>query len=45
MSDMSKEISGVLPVFQTPFHEDESIDYETLEQEVDWLSKTAPTES
>ena len=24
-------LSGVLPVFQTPFHEDESIDFETLE--------------
>lgn len=32
-----KTISGVLPVFQTPFHEDESIDYETLEREIIWL--------
>ncbi len=30
-------ISGVLPVFQTPFHEDESIDWATLEQEIHWL--------
>lgn len=31
------EISGVLPVFQTPFHENESIDFDTLEAEIDWL--------
>lgn len=30
-------IHGVLPVFQTPFHHDESIDYATLEREIDWL--------
>jgi 4-hydroxy-tetrahydrodipicolinate synthase len=30
-------LSGVLPVFQTPFHEDESIDFETLEKEITWL--------
>jgi 4-hydroxy-tetrahydrodipicolinate synthase len=27
----------LLPVFQTPFHADESIDYETLERELHWL--------
>jgi len=37
MRDNSKSISGVLPVFQTPFHEDESIDYATLGREIDWL--------
>jgi 4-hydroxy-tetrahydrodipicolinate synthase len=26
-----------LPVFQTPFHDDESINYETLAVEIDWL--------
>jgi 4-hydroxy-tetrahydrodipicolinate synthase len=31
------KLSGVFPVFQTPFHEDECIDFETLEREVDWL--------
>ena len=31
------KISGVLPVFQTPFHEDETIDFETLEKEIDWV--------
>lgn len=31
------EIAGVLPVFQTPFHEDETIDLETLGREIDWL--------
>jgi 4-hydroxy-tetrahydrodipicolinate synthase len=32
-------LAGVLPVFQTPFNEDadESIDVETLEQEIRWL--------
>ena len=30
-------INGVLPVFQTPFHEDETIDLATLEQEIHWL--------
>lgn len=28
---------GVLPVFQTPFHDDESLDFETLAREIDWL--------
>lgn len=32
-----RPIHGVLPVFQTPFHEDYSIDYETLAREIDWL--------
>ncbi len=32
-----KSIQGVLPVFQTPYHDDESIDYETLAREFDWL--------
>jgi len=31
------KFSGVLPVFQTPYHEDEAIDFGTLEKEVDWL--------
>jgi len=30
-------LAGVLPVFQTPYHEDESIDYATLQREIDWL--------
>ncbi len=30
-------LRGVLPVFQTPFHEDESIDWATLEKEIHWL--------
>lgn len=30
-------ISGVLPVIQTPFHEDRSIDYNTLKVELDFL--------
>lgn len=31
------QLEGVLPVFQTPYHEDESIDFATLEREVHWL--------
>ncbi len=31
------QIQGVLPVFQTPFHTDESIDFDTLQREIDWL--------
>ena len=34
---MPTALSGVLPVFQTPFHDDESIDFETLRREIDWL--------
>ena len=34
---MTTEICGVLPVFQTPFHMDESIDFATLDREIDWL--------
>ena len=30
-------LTGVLPVFQTPYHADETIDYGTLEKEIDWL--------
>lgn len=30
-------LAGVLPVFQTPFRDDESIDPSTLEQEIEWL--------
>jgi 4-hydroxy-tetrahydrodipicolinate synthase len=30
-------LRGVLPVFQTPYYEDESVDFETLEREIDWL--------
>ena len=29
--------TGVLPVFQTPYHDDETIDFATLEREIDWL--------
>lgn len=37
MNDHSNTVTGVLPVFQTPFHLDESIDFETLGREIDWL--------
>jgi len=36
MSDRGS-LAGVLPVFQTPYHDDETIDAITLEREIDWL--------
>ncbi len=33
----SDRLAGVLCVFQTPYHADESIDFETFDKEVDWL--------
>jgi 4-hydroxy-tetrahydrodipicolinate synthase len=32
-----RPLRGVLPVFQTPYHDDESFDYETLQSEIAWL--------
>lgn len=32
-----RPLAGVLPVFQTPFHEDETIDFVVLEKEITWL--------
>lgn len=32
-----RELRGVLPVFQTPYHDDESLDADTLAREIDWL--------
>lgn len=41
MSPASKSsaaaLQGVLPVLQMPYHEDETIDFETLRREIDWL--------
>ncbi len=37
MNKKVHKLSGVLPVFQTPFHDDETIDFESLEKEIDWL--------
>jgi dihydrodipicolinate synthase/N-acetylneuraminate lyase len=34
---VSRPLRGVLPVLQTPFHDDESIDPATLVREIDWL--------
>lgn len=36
-SKLTKPLAGVLSVFQTPYHADESIDYDTLAREIDWL--------
>ncbi len=32
-----RPLRGVLPVFQTPYHSDYSLDFTTLEREIDWL--------
>lgn len=32
-----RPLAGVLAVFQTPYHTDESIDFDTLGNEIDWL--------
>ena len=32
-----KTLAGVLPVFQTPFNADETIDFGTFEREIGWL--------
>ena len=37
MVSTKRELRGVLPVFQTPYHTDETIDYDTLEREIAWL--------
>lgn len=37
MTDSAPKLAGVLPVFQTPYRADESIDFETLTREIDWL--------
>ena len=37
MSVKNRAIRGVLPVFQTPYHADYTIDFTTLEREIQWL--------
>ena len=37
MSANQRAIRGVLPVFQTPYHADYTIDFTTLEREIQWL--------
>ena len=39
MTQSHTQLAGVFPVFQTPFHEGEGIDFETLKKEVYWLFK------
>ena len=36
-NNATRTLGGVLCVFQTPYHADESIDFATLEKEIDWL--------
>ena len=37
MKHSPRSLRGVLPVFQTPYFPDETIDFETLEREIAWL--------
>ena len=37
MTRQKRELRGVLPVFQTPWLADETLDLETLEREIAWL--------
>jgi dihydrodipicolinate synthase/N-acetylneuraminate lyase len=37
MTAAKRKLAGVLPVFQTPFNEDESIDERILQREIEWL--------
>src|SRR5690349_17309619 len=37
MNSTRRKLHGVLPVFQTPYYADESIDQATLEKEIAWL--------
>lgn len=36
-SPRNSALAGVLPVFQTPYHDDFSVDFDTLGREIDWL--------
>jgi dihydrodipicolinate synthase/N-acetylneuraminate lyase len=36
-TNQSPSLAGVLSVFQTPYQTDESIDYATLDREINWL--------
>lgn len=33
----SEQLAGVLPVLETPFHDDGSVDFATLDREIDWV--------
>lgn len=35
----NEALHGMLPVFQTPYNEDGTVDFDTLEKEIDWLFK------
>ena len=37
VQESDRRLQGVLPVFQTPFHLDFSIDFATLQREIEWL--------
>jgi len=37
MTNSNEHLQGVFPVFQTPYHDDESIDYDVLQREIEWL--------
>lgn len=37
MTNSNEHLQGVFPVFQTPYRDDESIDYDILQREIEWL--------
>ena len=37
MTTCNEHLRGVFPVFQTPYRDDESIDYDVLQREIEWL--------
>jgi len=37
MNSSRRKLRGILPVFQTPYHADETLDLSTLEKEIAWL--------
>ncbi|MBL4883764.1 MAG: dihydrodipicolinate synthase family protein [Planctomycetaceae bacterium] len=37
MSHRNEHLKGVFPVFQTPYCDDESIDFDVLQREIEWL--------
>ncbi len=39
-SMIDEPLHGVLPVLHTPFHDDHTIDFETLQREIDWAFET-----
>jgi dihydrodipicolinate synthase/N-acetylneuraminate lyase len=37
VTEQHRTLGGVLPVFQTPYNDDDAVDAQTLQREIDWL--------